>query len=192
MTAQELILELQKLPADQRITLAVRTFTKANDVAYVDPRIQGNVIFACLPEGYVVSKRNVDPVVDAYHSAKPEVRTVKVIEDKQIWNREFDAKFQPPQQLVDIIQLNPHVRDDSWHHDTMPHLSYYHSPKERYNGEPQIELWWDAIMKADREVADTMRFHVVRHDIDEQFDTDFVDEAVTKFHQYVSKVGAQQ
>jgi hypothetical protein len=59
MTAQQLIVELQKLPADQQVNIAVRTFTQAHDVAYVETRIIGNVIFACLPEGYVVSKRKV-------------------------------------------------------------------------------------------------------------------------------------
>lgn len=57
MTAAELIAQLQKLPPDQRITLAVRTYTQAHDVCYTEVRITGSVIFACLPEGYVVTNR---------------------------------------------------------------------------------------------------------------------------------------
>jgi hypothetical protein len=57
MTAGELKRELDKLPDDTRLTIAVRTVTQAHDSCYTDVRIVGSVIFACLPEGYVVSCR---------------------------------------------------------------------------------------------------------------------------------------
>lgn len=59
MTAGELIKKLQKLDPEQRVTIAIRTFTQAHDVAYTDVRLfeGSNVLFACLPEGFVVSER---------------------------------------------------------------------------------------------------------------------------------------
>lgn len=111
--------------------------------------------------------------------------------EKQCWNREFSVvKFSPPQAIIDLIETNPNVFDDSWHNDICPHLSFYDKPTDRGNVEAKVELWWDAIEAKDREYTERPRYLVVLNPLDDNeatLLTDNFDEALAKFNELIKE-----
>lgn len=81
--------------------------------------------------------------------------------EKQCWQHEFSGKYQPPAEIVQLIETHPNVSDDSWHNDICPHLSYYAKMEDRGMRAPKVEFLWDAILAEDRELSDQPRFMVV-------------------------------
>jgi hypothetical protein len=109
---------------------------------------------------------------------------------RQIWDSEFGPRFQPPAALVDLIEHDVHVSDDSWHNDIAPHVGYYVDPARRGNVEADIEFWFDAISPEHREYVEGPRFRVIWHplaDDETSFAIEDENEALEKFRELIGK-----
>lgn len=107
---------------------------------------------------------------------------------KQNWQREFNAdEYRPPQELIDLIEFDNHVFDESWHNDMCPHLSYYAQVDTRGTVDhATVDIWWDAIKAEDREMTENLRFQV-DYEGRCELTTDDVNLAMAKFRELITR-----